>query len=127
MMVRSYEYSSLYFPSAPVVEIGLRKTSTAPEIQVEALIDTGADASLMPLALLKRVDASYVTTVSMQSVLGISQRIATYLVAIRVGNIIVPGIRALATKGSEPILGRDVLNQLILTLNGPALTTQIHE
>lgn len=64
----------------------------------------------------------------MRGVIGISQRVEIFQVAIRIGDYMIPGIRAVAdTHGNEPILGRDVLNQLILTLNGPALTTQIHE
>lgn len=64
----------------------------------------------------------------MRGFIGISQRVEIFQVAIRMGDYIIPGIRAVADKhGTETILGRDVLNQLILTLNGPALTTQIHE
>ncbi len=127
-MVRSTEYSRNYYPSAPVAEIGIRQTPQGFEIETEALIDTGADATILPFSLLQRINAIYAETVTMRSVTGISQRVQTFVIAVRVGPHLISGIRAVADKqGNEAILGRDVLNQLILTLNGPALVTEIQE
>ena len=127
-MLLSYEYSREYLPSAPVIEIGLRRTPNEREIAVEALLDTGADATILPYSLLKIINAIYREFVSIRSITGISQRMQTFAVTIRLGPHLIPAISAVADRhGTEVILGRDVLNQLILTLNGPALTTQIHE
>lgn len=127
-MILSYEYSRAYLPSAPVIEIGFRRTPKEREIVLEALLDTGADATILPYSLLKSINAIYGEVVSMRGITGISQRMQTFVIAIRVGQHLIPAISAVADRhGTETILGRDVLNQLILTLNGPALTTQIHE
>ncbi len=45
----------------------------------------------------------------------------TYFTVVKIGPYVVRGIKAVAIPtGSEAILGRDVLNQLEITLNGPA-------
>jgi len=127
-MVRSYEYSRVYQPSAPVLEIGIRRTSQDFEVETEALIDTGADATILPIQLLQRINAKYRGSRSMRGIIGISRRVETFQVVVRVGNYFIPGIRAVADKqGNEAILGRDVLNQLRITLDGPALVTEIWE
>jgi predicted aspartyl protease len=44
-----------------------------------------------------------------------------YLAAVHIGEYIVHGVRAVAvSSGDESIVGRDVLNQLEVLLNGPA-------
>jgi hypothetical protein len=49
-----------------------------------------------------------------------------YLAVVEIGALQLPGIRILADKqNNEPILGRDVLNNLALTLNGPANVVEI--
>lgn len=50
--------------------------------------------------------------------------VGLYLVQIQLESETIYGIEA-AGYGSEIILGRDVLNQLELLLNGPALTIEI--
>jgi predicted aspartyl protease len=127
-MVLSHEYSRDYFPSAPVVDIGIRSAPQGSEIEIEALMDTGADATILPLSLLRRINAIYSETVNMRGVTGISQNVQTFVIAVRVGPHVIPAIRAIADKqGNEAILGRDVLIQLRITLDGPALTTEIWE
>jgi hypothetical protein len=49
-----------------------------------------------------------------------------YLAVVEIGALQLPGIRILADKQhDEPVLGRDVLNNLVLTLNGPANYVEI--
>jgi len=50
-----YPYSTKYLPSAPVVEIRLGAPGAEPSSEfLEALIDTGADATLVPVAYLRK-------------------------------------------------------------------------
>jgi hypothetical protein len=49
-----------------------------------------------------------------------------YLVHLRIGSIDLPGVRVVGQpKDAEIILGRNVLNRLSITLNGPAEVTEI--
>lgn len=56
---------------------------------------------------------------------GHAQTVNLYLVEVQIGSYKIPGIRAVGLKTTEAILGRDVLNQLIITLDGIAGTTEI--
>ena len=50
-----------------------------------------------------------------------------YLVAIQLGAELVYGLHVVSIPSTkEAIIGRDVLNQLIVTLNGPAGVTEVH-
>lgn len=51
-----------------------------------------------------------------------------YLAVIQIGPFQVHGIRILADQeGGEAILGRDVLNQLVVTLNGLANMVEVSQ
>jgi hypothetical protein len=111
-----------YDPAMPVAEISLISTvSGEPAITLVALIDSGADATMLPIEALKTADAYLYQTRTMRGVTGQAVPVDTYYTVIQLGSYTIYGIKAVAVPAnSEPILGRDVLNQLELTLNGPA-------
>jgi hypothetical protein len=58
--------------------------------------------------------------------LGESQVADIYLVSLRIGSHLLGAVRVVAgLEGEEIILGRNVLNQLVVTLNGLASTVEI--
>lgn len=119
----SYPYNNRDFtPAMPVVVVsvsGLHRRG--PIAQVEALIDSGADSTMLPVDLLQQVRASFHETKMMRGVTGHRVAVDTYFVTIQVGPYEIGGVEALGmVEGAEVILGRDVLNQLEITLHGPA-------
>ncbi|MGB0388283.1 MAG: aspartyl protease family protein [Ardenticatenaceae bacterium] len=126
MTTYSYLYSTTYDPPAPVIEIKVRSTGRKNFGSLTALIDSGADATMIPIDVLKQVGARYLRTLQMRGITGLASRVDTYLVVVRIGPHTIYGIRAIAMPPhSEGIIGRDVLNQLVVTLNGLATTTEI--
>ena len=126
MSVHSFNYDSEYEPSAPVVEIMVYKAGqSVSRVVLSALIDSGADATMLPMTVLQTVGARHVETRRMRGVTGVAQMVDLYAVTIELGNQIVPAIWTIATLDNEVILGRDVLNQLVITLNGPAEVTEV--
>lgn len=121
-MTTSYQYDTSYDPAAPVILIGLSPSGEAAiRRQVSALLDSGADATMIPVDILSNAGARYVEQRQMRGVTGESVRVNLYLTAVHIGDPVVYGIRAIAMPpGSECIIGRDVLNQLDVNLNGPA-------
>ncbi len=91
-----------------------------------ALLDSGADGSMIPLDVLRQIGARYQETRYLRGVTGVRQTADLYLVTIHIGPHKITGIRATAVSdGSEVIVGRDVLNHLVVTLNGLANVTEI--
>ncbi len=110
-------------PSASVVKIKLYADH---ELELVALVDSGADATLIPIDFLREIRAPYAKRQRMRGITGVSQQVNLYLVTIQLSLHRLPGIRVIATaSGNEVILGHDALNHLIITPNGLAGVTEI--
>ena len=122
MILYSSEYDPAYEPPAPILELTIRKTGrSAAEVTILALIDSGADATMIPITELQTIEARYVETRQMRGVTGMAYPVDLYLITVQIGPHAIPAVRAIAAApDGEIIVGRDVLNQLVLTLNGPA-------
>lgn len=119
----TYPYNSQdYNPAMPIMEVaisGLRRSD--PTANVVALVDSGADATMLPVDLLEQVKARFHETKGMRGVTGHRVAVDTYFVTIGVGPYRIAGVEAVGVvESTEIILGRDVLNQLQITLHGPA-------
>lgn len=121
-MNKSFEYDRSYLPPAPVITLTVDGYSDSAEpIMIRAMIDSGADGTMLPTAVLEKIEASYVDTVRMSGVTGTIEQRDRYRVRLHIGEIVVKGIDAVAVESEgEGLIGRDVLNQLVITLNGLA-------
>jgi len=120
-MMVTFEYDSQYHgPSMPVVELTLANPLTEQQTIVGGvLIDSGADGTIISLEILKQIQARRVDTVNMRPMQGPLYRVDVYEVEMRIGNFRVPKTRVVADpQNAGAILGRNVLNQFIVTLNG---------
>lgn len=122
-----YPYDTVYeppFPAAPVVlrnsEEGLRTE------KVQALLDTGSDGSLVPIAYLEEILAPPMADTHIRSHWGEWLAAQLFAVDIELGNLRLPGVFVVGDEqGNEIVLGRNVLNKLRLLLDGPAGQTDI--
>ena len=119
-------YTSSYFPPAPILDVvlvaqpqGNRSNSVA------GFVDTGADASIVPLDLLEQIGARYVTEQRVRSYFGEARNVRAYLVDVVIDGITLPGIEVVGDVGYETLIGRDVLNRLRLVLDGPRQQIQV--
>ena len=123
----SFHYSrqfTLPFPTLPVI---LRQIEgdLATE-SITALVDTGADFTLVPVTYLRRlqIPKSYQTNV--RSHWGELTAVNVHVVDLEAAGELLPAIDVVADRrGEEIILGRDVLNRLILLLDGIRHQTDI--
>ena len=120
MSSHSYDYSRDYLPSAPIVDLQVFSYDTTIQpIQVSAFIDSGADGTMVPINILRSLNAQHVGQKLMRGVINDVSLINLYLVKMSIGDITIQGVEAVALPdSSECILGRDVLNQLQVTLDG---------
>ncbi|MEZ4658967.1 MAG: hypothetical protein R2911_15485 [Caldilineaceae bacterium] len=80
----------------------------------------------MPLDIVRAVNAEYVDTVRLRGTAGGVQQLDRYTVRIQVESATIHAISAVATAaGSEALIGRDVLNHLVITLDGPAGVSEV--
>lgn len=121
------DYDLDYDPAAPFLPITV--DGYVPDFEpviVSAFVDTGADGTMLPKSLLMAVGAEYADTVVVRGSVDGARRLDRYTVRIRLGSTTIHAISAVAMpSGSEPLIGRDVLNQLVLTLNGPAQSMEL--
>lgn len=97
-----------------------RTTWRDPSVLV-GLVDTGADATLVPIQFLQTIEAEEIYRAYLRSHWGERRSIAIYLVDLEVAGHVLPGIEVIGDALSDDVLlGRNVLNRLILLLDGPA-------
>lgn len=98
------------------------------QIRVKALIDSGADGTLLPLAVQRQMNARRTAQVALRTITGTRSIVDIYEVTLQLGPHHFRKVRVAADRhNAMAILGRDILNQMIVTLNGLAATTEIHE
>ncbi|MDM8518929.1 retropepsin-like aspartic protease [Anaerolineales bacterium HSG6] len=116
-----FPYDKHYFPPAPTITVRLAppaepfQTTTIP-----ALVDTGADASIVPFAYIEPLSLQADNRKYLRSQWGERRVVDTYMVDIEIGDLRFPFVEIIADElGDEVILGRNLLNKLRLTLDGP--------
>ncbi|MBU6352274.1 MAG: hypothetical protein KGS73_19245 [Chloroflexi bacterium] len=129
-MIVSFDYDTEYNgPSLPVVEVTLKNPVTDRATTVQGvLVDSGADGTIAPLRRLKQIQARRVDTVNMRPMRGPTFRVDLYEVELQIGVFRIPRALVVADPQNEGvILGRNVLNLFIVTLNGLANVVEISQ
>ncbi|NJN83704.1 MAG: hypothetical protein HC802_16475 [Caldilineaceae bacterium] len=113
-----YTYSNLYDPAMPVLDVSISGRSDSVGVTLTAVVDSGADATMIPASILQDVAVRSSETRWLRGVAGGRYRVSLYPVYIVVGDFgaYIPVVGD--PVGNEVILGRDVLNQLRVTLDG---------
>lgn len=127
MNVITFDYDSNYFPAAPFVEIEVDGyTGSDNRRSLWAMVDSGADATMIPHTILQAIGATYKETTWMRGTAGGRIEVDLYLVAVQVGSELIHGLHVVSIPSTnEAVVGRDVLNQLVITLDGLAGVTEV--
>ncbi|MEZ4661201.1 MAG: hypothetical protein R2911_26940 [Caldilineaceae bacterium] len=125
-MLYSYDYSADYSPSMPMSEIMIGRARGSPALAVHAIVDSGADATMIPVQYLKQIGARRGKQVIIRSYLGTRERADQYIISFQLAHFARTELRVVGvTQTTEAVIGRDILNSLIVTLNGLASTVEI--
>lgn len=130
------KYNQQKIPPAPILKVKLSQPGQAAQTEaLPTLIDTGADFTLVPLNWLLQIDASEVRWAYLRGLWSAQRPVTLYLVDFHFDHGILPGIEVAGIEEDdieteadrEIVLGRNVLNRLILLLDGPAQQTDVLE
>jgi predicted aspartyl protease len=122
MIIHTHDYDSDFHPAIPVVEIQVRRHARQSPITLIALVDSGADATMIPMRYLRQLQARKSETKWLSEAMGSRQQVDLYKVAVQIGAHRPIYVDAIATEHEEIIVGRDVLNEFVVTLNAPGHT-----
>ncbi len=127
--MKSFHYSTDYEPPAPVVNIKLVSPATNLQTHIlTALVDSGADGTVIPIDYLREIKASPVAEKFIRGPWGERHRVLLYLVNIQIADMTLYGIEVAGDRElDEIILGRDTINQLRIMLDGLGETVEIWE
>ncbi len=114
-------YDRSYVPPAPRLTVRLAVPDESfSETELSALVDTGADVTIMPARLIEPLDIQADNRKILRSPWGERRPVNVYLLDVGIGDIRLPLMEIVADdRGNEVILGRNVLNRLKMVLDGP--------
>lgn len=115
-------YAAQFHPPAPVAAVVVAHFLTSHSVELTGKIDTGADLTVLPETLVQQLGLSPKGMVWTRGFDGTASRRAAYYVRLRVEGFNVPVVRCVTSARQDVLLGRNVLNRFVLTLDGPRLT-----
>lgn len=116
-------YDLAFTPPAPVIPVYLSGTVyTRPRVKVPALIDTAADITAVPSFLVNRLKLYQVGRTQLEGIEAIKSPVFTYKVRLIVNDKVFSPLEVVLVDYDFVVLGRDVLANYYLLLNGPEET-----
>jgi predicted aspartyl protease len=111
-------------PPAPVLPVRISGLDEHdPAAMVRMLVDTGADCTLIPVKLARTLRLPVVDKAEIQGVGAKPQEANVHAARIRLGSLRV--LARVVALGDECLVGRDILNRVVLHLDGPAQILQV--
>ena len=92
-------------------------------VLLSALVDTGADLSVVPQGLPARLGLPAVGRVAVAGVGSVSRPLPLYAVEVSINEY--RTIIRVVSLGTTPLLGRDLLNKITVHLDGPKAFLQV--
>lgn len=125
----SVPYSVGHTPPAPVLNIRIAAPGEKPPMDaLSAIVDTGSDGTLIPLRYLEQVEATHLGQATLWGVLGESREVHLYEIDMHIESLVLPGVVVVGDDfGDEFLLGRNILNKLVILLDGLRRETEFFE
>lgn len=122
-----FAYTTHSQPAAPVVPIWIGPPYASLRVgPLQAYVDTGADGTIVPIRHLAPLTLVLADRSLLRSQWGERRLVKTYWLDIAIGEFKLPSIQVVGDEqGDEIILGRNLLNKFVLTLNGPQRLLEI--
>lgn len=116
-------YNPKFEPPAPCLEVNLASLlNPRRRATLSALLDTGADTTAIPVSLINTLKLYPVGRLNFEDIKAEPYTVYTYAVRLKVQGLTIPRLEVVSTGLDFVVLGRDVLNDFYLLLNGPEQT-----
>ncbi|MDR5682658.1 MAG: hypothetical protein QN163_01345 [Armatimonadota bacterium] len=122
-MIGDYPYDAARTPPAPVLPLAVMPPVGTDAVALRALVDCGADLTVLPAGTAARVRLPRIGALTVRGISGKTVRVPLYAARLRMSGAEV--VVEAAELGAEALVGRDVLNGWVVTLDGPARRTRI--
>ena len=112
-----FPYSADCEPSCPVLPLRVALPLGGAGVGLVAVVDTGADMTLIPEPVARILGLPVISQIRVAGVTGTAEGADVFAAAIELAgkNLLVEVVAF----GEETIVGRDLLNRLVLRLDGP--------
>lgn len=116
-------FDDTFEPPAPVLPVRISGIDEHdPAAMLRMLVDTGADCSLIPVKLARSLRLPIIDKTEIQGVGSKTFAANIHAARVRLGSLKV--LARLVALGDESLLGRDILQRIVMQLDGPAQIVQ---
>ncbi|MBI4674606.1 MAG: hypothetical protein HY741_23425 [Chloroflexi bacterium] len=122
-----FPYANDYFPPAPVMQVRFALPDKALRLgPIPALVDSGADVTIVPASIPEMLGAESDNDKVIRAYSGGGRIVKMYYLDIAIGEQRYPAVMVAADPQADQVMiGRNLLNKLIITLNGPRQELEI--
>jgi predicted aspartyl protease len=111
-----YAYDDSYQPAAAVVPLRIGAPADDMPVLVSALVDSGADLSVVPAVLARQLALPVTDVLDVRGVGGESRTATVHAAEVEIDGA--PELIEVIALGTEALLGRNLLNAFVVTLDG---------
>lgn len=112
-----FAYGANFDPPAPILPIRVSAPGNHEGVLLHALVDTGADLSVVPSYLAEEIGLPAVSLVRVRAFDGVFRSAILYAATLEINGV--SAICEVLAMGDGALVGRDFLNRWALLLNGP--------
>lgn len=120
-----YRYDTRFTPPAPVLPVFISSPSGSSQFQVEAMVDTGTEITVIPSAAARTLSLQPAYVVRARVFGGRPREAAVFAASVSLESGARQMVGVLVWDEWFALLGRDIINHWSLTLDGPGLSLTV--
>ena len=122
-MTKKFKYSKSFSPPAPVLPAKLENPSSGLTVELDGKLDTGADITVIPDSAVQKLDLPPRGTIRIKD----DKERPLYFTNIKIATHNFERVMVTSLQKEYILVGRDILNQLKILLDGKKLEFEIVE